>query len=613
MYYKCLISCIKNFEEKDNSNMKTLSVKQFIDILNRYRPSKWLLSIAFILSIIQTGLSLVVPLISKELIDILVVNEFNMLIILGLILVFILQVSLSGISLYMMMYIGEKIIVRLREDLWSRIVRFPVKFYDANNSGEIMSRITNDTNVMKSFFVDHLIPFFTGLITIVGSLIILFLIDWTIALIFLLVFPLAFLVLSPLGKRMYSVSKNLQNETASFQGDLGRVLSDIRLVKLSVAENEEAAQGGKRARRLYRYGLKSGKIMAMVLPLITTTILMVLVCIFGYGGYKVAMGSLSTGELVAIVFYLFQIMAPVTSMAQFFTQSQRAMGATERVNSLLEEELEGGIITNKDNANKENEVGITFSNVAFSYSDKREILNNVSFIAKGCQKTAIVGESGAGKTTLFSLLERFYNVTNGDIHHNGKSIYSYQLNEWREKIAYVSQDSPIMEGSIRRNLVYGVKRDISEFNIFDALKKSNLDSFVSSLPQGLDTEVGERGIRLSGGQKQRIAIARAIIRDPEILLLDEATAHLDVQSEALVQEALNNLMKDRTTIIIAHRLSTVMDADCIVVIQDGKVSGYGPHHELYKTNQLYQKLVDQQTISNTFDVTVKQSLTALKN
>lgn len=192
-----------------------------------------------------------------------------------------------------------------------------MKFYDENNSGEIMSRITNDTNVMKSFFVDHLIPFFTGLITIVGSLIILFLIDWTIALIFLLVFPLVFLVLSPLGKKMYSVSKNLQNETASFQGDLGRVLSDIRLVKLSVAENEEAAQGGKRARRLYRYGLKSGKIMAMVLPLITTTILMVLVCIFGYGGYKVATGSLSTGELVAIVFYLFQIMAPVTSMAQF--------------------------------------------------------------------------------------------------------------------------------------------------------------------------------------------------------------------------------------------------------------------------------------------------------
>lgn len=169
-----------------------------------------------------------------------------------------------------------------------------------------------------------------------------------------------------------------------------------------------------------------------------------------------------------------------------------------------------------------------------------------------------------------------------------------------------------MEGSIRSNLVYGVKREISDFNIFSALKRSNLDSFVSSLPHGLDTEVGERGIRLSGGQKQRMAIARAIIRDPEILLLDEATAHLDSKSEALVQEALNHLMKDRTTIIIAHRLSTVMDADCIVVIQNGKVSGYGSHHELYKTNQLYQKLVDQQTISNDFDVTLKQSLTVLK-
>ncbi|MFC9542968.1 ABC transporter ATP-binding protein [Lysinibacillus sp. NPDC056959] len=582
--------------------MKTLSVKQFIDILNKYRPPWWLLSIAFTLSIIQTGLSLVVPLIAMNLVDLLVVNEFNIFIVLGLILVFILQVSLSGISLYMMIYIGEKIIVRLREDLWKRVVKFPVKFYDANNSGEIMSRITNDTNVMKSFLVDQLIPFITGLISIVGSLIILFLIDWSIALIFLLVFPLAFLVLSPIGKKMYGVSRNLQSETASFQGDLGRVLSDIRLVKLSVAEDEEAVKGGKRARRLYSYGLESGKISAMVSPLITTTVLMVLVCIFGYGGYQVATGSLSTGALVAIVFYLFQIMTPATSMAQFFTQFQRAMGAAERVNSLLEEELEESIISNKDNAQKESEVGITFSNVRFSYNEEREILTNINFTAKEGQKTAIVGESGTGKTTLFSLLERFYTPEGGDIFHDGKSIYSYHLNKWREKIAYVSQDTPIMEGSIRSNLVYGTKSEISDFYILNALERANLNSFISSLPQGLDTEVGERGIRLSGGQKQRIAIARAIIRDPEILLLDEATAHLDGQSEALVQEALNNLMKDRTTIIIAHRLSTVMDADCIVVIQDGKVSDNGSHYELYKTNQLYKKLVDQQKISNDFNV-----------
>ncbi|MCE5173681.1 ABC transporter ATP-binding protein/permease [Paenibacillus profundus] len=577
--------------------MKRLTLKQFIGILDNYRPSGWLLFIAFVLSIIQTGISLIIPLVSMELVDLLVIEEFNIFTLLGLLLLFMFQVSLSGISLYMMIYIGEGIIVRLREDLWRRVVRFPVKFFDANNSGEIMSRITNDTMVMKNFFVDHLIPFFTGLITIAGSLIILILIDWKMALIFLLVFPAAFLILNPLGKKMYGVSKDLQNETALFQGNLSRVLSDVRLVKLSVAENEEAVQGAKRARRLYKYGLESGKVIAVVSPLITTTLLMVLVCIFGYGGYQVARGSLSAGALVAIVFYIFQIMTPVTLMAQFFTQAQKAMGATERVNSLLVEELEEVVVSNKENVKEDIEAGITFSNVVFSYSEKGEVLNNISFTAKEGKKTAIVGESGVGKTTLFSLLERFYIVDSGDIFYNGRSIYSHELSKWRDKIAYVSQDTPIMEGSVKENLVYGIKKDISDSIIFDALKSADLDSFVSSLPQGLDTEVGEKGIRLSGGQKQRIAIARAIIRDPKILLLDEATAHLDSQSEALVQEAFNNLMRDRTTIIIAHRLSTIKDADCIVVIQEGKVSGCGSHYELYETNQLYKNLFNQQTIS----------------
>ncbi|MGG3840833.1 ABC transporter ATP-binding protein [Paenibacillus thiaminolyticus] len=577
--------------------MKRLTLKQFIGILDKYRPSGWLLFIAVVLSIIQTGISLIIPLVSMELVDLLVVEEFNIFTLLGLLLLFMFQVSLSGISLYMMIYIGEGIIVRLREDLWRRVVRFPVKFFDANNSGEIMSRITNDTMVMKNFFVDHLIPFFTGLITITGSLIILFLINWKMALIFLLVFPAAFLVLNPLGKKMYRVSKDMQNETALFQGNLSRVLSDVRLVKLSVAENEEAVQGAKRARRLYKFGLESGKVIAVVSPLITTTLLIVLVGIFGCGGYQVATGSLSAGALVAIVYYMFQIMTPVTLMAQFFTQAQKAMGATERVNSLLVEELEEVVIPNKENVKEDIEDGITFSNVVFSYSEEGGVLNNISFTAKEGKKTAIVGESGVGKTTLFSLLERFYIVDSGDIFYNGRSIYSHELSKWREKIAYVSQDTPIMEGSIKDNLVYGIKKDISDSIIFDALKSANLDSFVSSLPQGLDTEVGEKGIRLSGGQKQRIAIARAIIRDPKILLLDEATAHLDSQSEALVQEAFNNLMRDRTTIIIAHRLSTIKDADCIVVIQEGKVSGCGSHYELYETNQLYKTLFNQQTFS----------------
>lgn len=584
--------------------MKGLSFKQFIGIINRYRPSRLLLGLAFLLTIIQSGVSLFVPLIAMNLVDLLVIEEINVLILLGLVALFMFQIALSAISYYMMVLIGEKIIVRLREDLWNKVIRFPVRFFDSNNSGEIMSRITNDTFVMKSFFVDQLIPFITGLISIVGSVIILFLIDWTMALIFLIVFPLAFLIINPLGKKMYAVSRNLQSETASFQGNLNRVLSEIRLVKFSVAEDEESIRGSNHARKLYNYGIQSGKILAIVSPVITSTNLMALICIFGYGGYQVATGGMSAGALVAIVFYIFQIVTPLTNMAQFFTHAQRTMGATERIKSLLEEESEEDIVTNIDNLSIKTEPGITFANVRFSYSAEKEVLNNISFSAIKGQKTAIVGESGAGKTTIFSLIERFYQIDNGDILYNGKSIYSYNLKEWRQKISYVSQDTPIMEGSIRDNLLYGIKRDISESEIIKSLQISDLEFFVSSLPQGLDTEVGEKGVRLSGGQKQRIAIARAIIRDPEILLLDEATAHLDGQSESRVQDALNNLMKNRTTIIIAHRLSTVKDADCIVVLENGIVSGYGKHYELYQSNQLYKKLVDQQLISNELELQV---------
>lgn len=287
--------------------MKTLSYKQFVGIFTTYRPSRMLLTIAFTLSLVQTGLSLVIPLIAMDLVNLLIEESFNGLLLVGLVLLFVTQVVLSGLSLYLMIYIGEKVIVRLRDDLWNRVVRLPLTFYDKNNSGEIMSRITNDTNVMKNFFIDHLVPSLQ-LISIIGSFIILFVLNWSMALLFLIIFPLAFFVIKPLGKRMYSVSRDLQQETASFQGDLSRVLGDVRLVKFSVAEKQEAAEGTKRATKLYHYGLSTGKILAIVAPLMTAIILLVLVMIIGYGGYQVATGSLSAGALVAVVFTSFKLL-----------------------------------------------------------------------------------------------------------------------------------------------------------------------------------------------------------------------------------------------------------------------------------------------------------------
>lgn len=578
----------------------TITLKGFMIIIKNYKPPIYIIVLAILCTLFQTALSLIIPLQAMELINILVEKRFSYTILGFLILLFILQIIFSSLSIYMMVYVGEKIIYNLRKDLWSKVINFPVKFYDENNSNEVMSRITNDTNIMKNFFVDHLIPSITGFITIIGSLIILFILNWKLSLIFLIVFPLAFLIITPLGKKIYIISKNTQHETALFQGDLGRVLSNIRLVKMSVAEPNETKKGNKRIHELYNYGLDTGKVMAFVSPIMNTTILMVLVLILGFGIYQVTTNELTAGELIAVIFYIFQIMSPLTLMAQLFTQYQKAMGSSERVLTLLSEPTEEHF-NNKINTNTESnliraEKALEVENLHFSYNKDNKILKGISFKAMEGKKTAIIGGSGGGKTTIFSIIERFYLIDHGDIKFNGKSIYEYSLSEWRSIISYVSQDTPIMEGTLYDNLVYGIENIVSEEAIYQALDTANLTNYVESLPKRLETEVGEKGVRLSGGQKQRLSIARAIIKNSTILLLDESTSHLDSESELLVQKALDNILAGKITIIIAHRLSTIIDSDNIMVVQSGKIVEQGTHQKLYNSSNLYNKLLNQQNI-----------------
>jgi len=573
---------------------KKRTIKDFYHLFQQYRPRMWIVIVAIALVIGESLLSLIVPLITMNIVNAMVAEGFQLLIIATLVVVFVAQIILSGVSLYMMIYVGETIVARLRTTLWNKILYLPIQFFDQHSSGETMSRVTNDTNVIKDFFTMQLIPFFSSFISIIGSVILLFVIDWKTALLLVLFLPLAMLVILPLGSRMYTVSKSLQDETAAFQGDLGRVLGEIRLVKLSIAEPVEEKQGKTRIQSLFGYGMREGKIMAIVMPLMTTVTLVALVIVFGYGGIQVAQGTLTAGALVAVVFYIFQIIFPVTQLAQFYTQFQKAMGATDRIQSIFEFNSEKEKLNSSE---KTDLTDLTFNNVSFQYNTEKTILSNVSFTARSGQMTAFVGPSGAGKTTLFSLIERFYLPNEGNIYYDGTDIQSYKLHDWRSKIAYVSQDSPLMAGSIYKNLTYGLD-DVDEQTVKDAVLKANLSSFIEDLPQGYSTEVGERGIRVSGGQRQRLAIARAIIRDPELLLLDEATAHLDSHSEALVQEALQSLMKNRTTLVIAHRLSTVKDAHQLIVLERGVVTGAGNHQALYENHPLYRELVDHQMMND---------------
>lgn len=574
----------------EDKQIKGETVKAFWNILKSSKPPKGILIVALLLSIVETGSGLIVPLLTKDLVDQLASSSLELSIILILAFAFVLQAITSGFAYYLMTYIGEKVVSSIRERLWAHILKLPIPFFDTFESGETMSRVTQDTNTVKTLITQHMISFVTGLISIFATIIILCMIDWKMTVFMLLAIPISLAVFIPLGRKIFTISKLMQDEMASFSGNLGRVLSEIRLVKAYHAEKIELEKGKKGISLLFEFGLKEAKIQAIISPFMTFIMMLMLIMLIGYGGVRVSTGELSAGSLVAIIIYMFQIIIPFSTMATAFTAFQKAMGATERIKEILAIEPENP--SNKQIVSNPSQP-IVFNKVSFSYN-KDIILKNISLAIPPGQTTAFVGPSGSGKTTLFSLLERFYEIDHGEVFLGDNNIIDFDLESWRNEIGYVSQESPIMSGSIMENITYGLMRNVSIEEVEQAATQANAMEFISRLPQGLKTEVGERGIKLSGGQRQRIAIARALIRNPKILLLDEATSNLDSSSEKLVQKALENLMIGRTTLVIAHRLATVVEADQIVVLENGEITGLGTHKQLFESHPLYKELAEQQ-------------------
>jgi len=565
--------------------------KAFFQLLMQANPPKLILGIALGLSVISTLVSLVIPLFTKSAVDSFSVSSISWAQISGMAIAFIGMAIGSGVSIYLLNYAGQRVVAGIRDRLWKKLLVLPVSYYDNNETGDTISRMTNDTAVIKGLITEHMSGFITGIISIIGSVVVLLYMDWRMTLIMFSVFPLAFLILFPLGRQMFLISKGLQTETAGFTAVLNRVLSEIRLVKAANAEPGEYAEGSKGIGKLFQFGLKEGRIQAMMSPLISFVMLMLFVVLFGYGGMRVSSGAITAGQLVAFMLYLFQIVMPITQITQFFTQMQKAMGATDTILKVLdhvEEKPHAG------DAVKDASQSLHLEQVAFSYKEGEPVLKNVSFTMEAGKVTAIVGPSGSGKTTMFSLLERFYKPQSGSIKLGSDSIEKFSLVSWRSQIGYVSQESPLIAGTIRDNICYGMEREVSLEELKQAARMAYADGFIEELPNQYETEVGERGIKLSGGQRQRIAIARALLRNPKILMLDEATSSLDSKSEVVVQHALQNLMQGRTTLVIAHRLSTVVDADQIVFLDKGKVTGRGTHQELLESHEMYREFANQQ-------------------
>lgn len=573
------------------STFKTGSWKNFFNLLNNTKPKKILIFFSLIFSLVTTLIGLVVPLFTKSLIDNFSIESLNWIVIMGIFFVFICQAITDGVSMYMLSYMGQQMVARLREKVWGKLVHLPVSYFDETKTGEIVSRLINDTTLVKDLITQHFPQFINGIISIIGAIIILMIMDWKMTIIMLISIPVTAVLIMPLGAKMANISRETQNETADFTGIVSQTLSEIRLMKSSNGEKIEIEHGNNGIHRLFKYGLKEAKLLSIIGPIISLVMMAIIVSIIVYGGIRVQAGTLTAGTLVAFLLYLFQIIFPVTSFVTFFTQLQKAKGATERITEILSmesEDLEKGL--DFDVAGKT----IQMMGVSFEYNPDEPILTDINFETNPGEVIAFAGPSGSGKTTLFSLLERYYSVKEGSIEVGTTPLESISLHSWRRQVGYVSQESAMLSGSIRDNLTYGLEQEFSEDELWKVAKLAYAETFIREFPKGLDTEIGERGIKLSGGQRQRISIARAFLRDPKILMLDEATASLDSQSEGVVQQALSNLMEGRTTFVIAHRLSTIFQADKIIFIEQGRITGMGSHSELVANHDLYRSFVEYQ-------------------
>ncbi|MCG2257366.1 ABC transporter ATP-binding protein/permease [Staphylococcus epidermidis] len=540
---------------------------------------------------------LLVPLFTGRLVDKFSVSSINwgMIAIFGSI--FLVDALLSGIGLYLLSKIGEKIIYAIRSLLWEHIIQLKMPFFDKNESGQLMSRLTDDTKVINEFISQKLPNLLPSVLTLIGSLVMLFIMDWKLTLLTFITIPVFILIIVPLGRVMQKISTNTQSEIANFSGLLGRVLTEMRLVKVSNTERLELDNAHTNLKKIYRLGLKQAKISAVVQPISDVVMLLTIAIILGFGALEIGTGAITPGTLIAMIFYVIQLSMPLINLSTLVTDYKKAVGASSRIYEIMQEPIEPteALSESKDVTIIDGE--LVFEHVDFKY-DVKKILEDVSFSIPQGEVSAFVGPSGSGKSTIFNLIERMYDIERGDIKYGNQSIFDIPLSKWRTKIGYVMQSNSMMSGTIRDNILYGINRKVDDEELIEYAKLANCHDFIMQFDEGYDTMVGERGLKLSGGQRQRIDIARSFVKNPDILLLDEATANLDSESELKIQEALETLMEGRTTVVIAHRLSTIKKAGQIVFIDKGEVTGKGTHHELMASHDKYRHFVTSQKLSD---------------
>lgn len=595
-------SANKKFKEDKKDINFSRTMKRLLDYT---RGDKINIIMVFIFSIVSTIFAIVGPKImgkaTTEIFNGLVskikdggqgINFNNILkIVVILAVLYIVSALFSYVQSYIMSGVAQRISYRLREEISQKINRLPMAYFDKNSKGDIISRVTNDVDTLSQTMNQSLMQMITSIVTVVGVFIMMLSINFWMTLAALIVLPLTMLVLSLIIRKSQVFFKQQQKYLGDINGKIEETFSGQNIVRGYNGEKFEINEFDSINRYLYDTGWKSQFLSSIMMPIMNFVGNLGYVIVSILGGYMAINGKIAVGDIQAFIQYMRSFTQPLNQIAQIMNLLQSTAAAADRIFEFLDEdEID---LSKKDVLEKEVEGNISFDHVRFGYDSDNIIIDDFSLDVRAGQKIAIVGPTGAGKTTLVKLLMRFYKLNSGKISIDGVDIDTLDLENYRKNFAMVLQDTWLFSGTIMENLKYG-KLDASDEEVYRATKAAHVDRFIMTQKQGYDTILTEDSKNISQGQKQLLTIARAILSNPKILILDEATSSVDTRTEVLIQQAMDNLIKDRTSFIIAHRLSTIRDADLILVLNEGDIVEQGSHEELLTKNGFYSSLYRSQ-------------------